>query len=160
MIAAGAAAAGLALFLTRGMAVPPLVAVMGDAYPELREKMGFIRSVLLKEGEQFARTLATGMGLLDEAISLAGNKPSKVLMVNRGLAEMPLTAGRDIDIEVDGGINFATAGECAHAGADTFVSGTGLFRQHNMRAAVAKMRKLVQQHGHAHRHKSAAPVAA
>jgi ribulose-phosphate 3-epimerase len=63
-------------------------------------------------------------------------------------------------IEVDGGINFATAGECAHAGADTFVSGTGLFRQHNMRAAVAKMRKLVQQHGHAHRHKSAAPVAA
>ncbi|MEN9704376.1 MAG: alanine--tRNA ligase [Pseudomonadota bacterium] len=57
--------------------VPPLVAVMGDAYPELREKMGFIRSVLLKEGEQFARTLATGMGLLDEAI--AGLGDGKVL---------------------------------------------------------------------------------
>lgn len=46
-------------------------------------------------------------------------------------------------IEVDGGINFETAVECARAGADTFVSGTGLFRQHSMKAAVTKMRKLV-----------------
>src|ERR1051325_9082788 len=46
-------------------------------------------------------------------------------------------------LEVDGGINFETAAECAAAGADTFVSGTGLFRQHNMKAAVAKMRRLV-----------------
>ncbi len=53
--------------------VPALVAVMGDAYPELREKMGFIRSVLLKEGEQFARTLATGMGLLETAIAQMGD---------------------------------------------------------------------------------------
>ncbi len=45
-------------------------------------------------------------------------------------------------IEVDGGINFQTAAECAHAGADTFVSGTGLFRQHNIKSAVAKMRRL------------------
>ena len=36
-------------------------------------------------------------GLLDEAINLAQSKPSKVLMVNRGLAEMPMTAGRDED---------------------------------------------------------------
>jgi propionyl-CoA synthetase len=36
-------------------------------------------------------------GLLDEAISLAKSKPSKVVMVNRGLAEMPMTAGRDED---------------------------------------------------------------
>jgi propionyl-CoA synthetase len=35
--------------------------------------------------------------LLDEAIRLAANKPAKVLMVNRGLADMPLTAGRDIE---------------------------------------------------------------
>jgi propionyl-CoA synthetase len=36
-------------------------------------------------------------GLLDEAIRLALHKPAKVLMVNRGLAEMPMTAGRDVD---------------------------------------------------------------
>ncbi len=43
-------------------------------------------------------------------------------------------------IEVDGGINFQTANECAKAGADTFVSGTGLFRHRNMKWAVQKMR--------------------
>ncbi len=32
----------------------------------------FIRDVLLKEGEQFARTLATGMALLEEAIGKLG----------------------------------------------------------------------------------------
>jgi propionyl-CoA synthetase len=36
-------------------------------------------------------------GLLDEAIRLANHKPAHVLMVNRGLAEMPMTAGRDQD---------------------------------------------------------------
>jgi ribulose-phosphate 3-epimerase len=45
-------------------------------------------------------------------------------------------------LEVDGGINNETAAECARAGADTFVAGTSLFRQHNMKAAVSKMRKL------------------
>jgi alanyl-tRNA synthetase len=49
--------------------LPTLTEVMGDAYPELREKQQFIREVLLKEGEQFARTLATGMSLLEEAIA-------------------------------------------------------------------------------------------
>ena len=48
------------------------------------------------------------------------------------------------NISVDGGIDCKTAAECAHAGADTFVSGTALFRQHNMRAAVRKMRKIVE----------------
>ncbi len=48
-------------------------------------------------------------------------------------------------IEVDGGINFNTAVECARAGADTFVSGTGLFAKPNMKAAVKKMRALVEK---------------
>lgn len=52
--------------------------------------------------------------------------------------------GLNYRIEVDGGIKFDTAVECAKAGADTFVSGTGLFRQPNMRAAVKRMRKLVE----------------
>lgn len=46
-------------------------------------------------------------------------------------------------LEVDGGINFTTAAECARCGADTFVSGTGLFGQHNMKAAIKKMRAMV-----------------
>ena len=49
-------------------------------------------------------------------------------------------------ISVDGGINFQTAAECARAGADTFVAGTSLFRAHNLKAAVTKMRKIVNAH--------------
>jgi ribulose-phosphate 3-epimerase len=46
-------------------------------------------------------------------------------------------------IEVDGGINFTTAAECARAGADTFVSGTTLFGQRNLGAAVRRLRVAV-----------------
>jgi ribulose-phosphate 3-epimerase len=45
-------------------------------------------------------------------------------------------------LEVDGGINNQTVAECARAGADTFVAGTALFHQHQMAAAVKKMRKV------------------
>ena len=47
-------------------------------------------------------------------------------------------------IAVDGGIHFGTAASCAAAGADTFISGTGLFEHKNLTAAVAKMRKTVE----------------
>ncbi|MGC4029956.1 MAG: alanine--tRNA ligase [Steroidobacteraceae bacterium] len=53
--------------------LPALTEVMGEAYPVLVEKQAFIRDVLHKEGEQFARTLATGMTLLDEAIAALGS---------------------------------------------------------------------------------------
>jgi ribulose-phosphate 3-epimerase len=56
--------------------------------------------------------------------------------------------GRNLNytIGVDGGVNFKTAAECARAGADVFVSGTTLFGAHSLKAAVAKMRKIVQDH--------------
>ena len=47
-------------------------------------------------------------------------------------------------LEVDGGITFETAAECARAGADTFVSGTGLLAHRNLKWAVKKMRKAVK----------------
>jgi ribulose-phosphate 3-epimerase len=47
-------------------------------------------------------------------------------------------------ISVDGGIDFQTVAEAAQAGADTFISGTSLFRHRNLRSAVSKMRKLAQ----------------
>jgi len=51
-------------------------------------------------------------------------------------------------IAVDGGITFATASECAHAGADVFISGTGLFHEKSLRAAVRKMRTTVTKACH------------
>ncbi len=53
--------------------VPTLAKVMGKAYPELAVKQAFVREVLKKEGEQFARTLATGMEILDAAIAKLGS---------------------------------------------------------------------------------------
>jgi ribulose-phosphate 3-epimerase len=49
-------------------------------------------------------------------------------------------------ISVDGGINNQTAAECARAGADTFVAGTSLFGQRSLKAAISKMRKVVNAH--------------
>ncbi|MFO8047109.1 MAG: alanine--tRNA ligase [Halomonas sp.] len=49
--------------------VGALDAEMGGAYPELREARHQIERVLLKEEEQFARTLEHGMGLLEEALA-------------------------------------------------------------------------------------------
>ncbi len=47
-------------------------------------------------------------------------------------------------VEVDGGINNQTVADCAAAGADTFVAGTALFSRRNLKAAVAKMQKIVE----------------
>ncbi|MGQ7246659.1 alanine--tRNA ligase [Halomonas sp. V046] len=49
--------------------VAALDAEMGAAYPELRQAREQIERVLLKEEEQFARTLDHGMGLLDDALA-------------------------------------------------------------------------------------------
>jgi ribulose-phosphate 3-epimerase len=53
-------------------------------------------------------------------------------------------------IGVDGGINFATAVECSREGADTFISGTGLFGQRSLKAAIKKMRQLTSNNTPAH----------
>jgi alanyl-tRNA synthetase len=53
--------------------VPTLANVMGEAYPELVAKQKLVGDVLLKEGEQFARTLETGMEILDAAIGKLGS---------------------------------------------------------------------------------------
>ncbi len=66
----------------------------------------------------------------------------KIQQVNTWRRERELS----YTIGVDGGVNFKTAGECARAGADVFVSGSALFAAHSLKQAVAKMRKLVQHH--------------
>lgn len=50
--------------------------------------------------------------------------------------------GLSYHISVDGGIDFKTAPECARVGANAYISGTTLFGKRNMKAAVAKMRRI------------------
>ena len=46
--------------------VGPLVEVMGDAYPELAARRGFVERTLQAEEERFAETLDSGMRIFDE----------------------------------------------------------------------------------------------
>lgn len=48
------------------------------------------------------------------------------------------------DIEVDGGITTETATQCAEAGANVFVAGTYLFKEHEMAQGVKKLRTAAQ----------------
>lgn len=48
-------------------------------------------------------------------------------------------------ISVDGGINDQTAADCARAGADTFVAGTSLFGEPNLKVAINNMRQIVNK---------------
>ncbi len=49
--------------------VEPLVAEMGEAYPELVEHAGRVEQVTLQEEQRFARTLEQGMRLLEQDIA-------------------------------------------------------------------------------------------
>nr|WP_036181780.1 alanine--tRNA ligase [Marinomonas sp. MED121] len=57
--------------------VADLVTEMGDAYPDLAKLADRIQAILLKEEEQFAKTLEQGMRILDDAIGELGD--SKII---------------------------------------------------------------------------------
>ncbi|MEM7251086.1 MAG: ribulose-phosphate 3-epimerase [Pseudomonadota bacterium] len=49
-------------------------------------------------------------------------------------------SGRDIRLEVDGGVNAVNIAQCAAAGADTFVAGSAIFGKPDYRQAITEMR--------------------
>ncbi len=61
----------------------------------------------------------------------------KKLAAVRGLIE---ATGRDIRLEVDGGVKVDNIAEIARAGADTFVAGSAIFGTRDYKATVAAMR--------------------
>jgi len=50
-------------------------------------------------------------------------------------------SGRDIWLEVDGGVKAGNIAEIAKAGADTFVAGSAIFGQNDYKATIAEMRR-------------------
>ncbi|WP_408623860.1 ribulose-phosphate 3-epimerase [Celerinatantimonas yamalensis] len=50
-------------------------------------------------------------------------------------------SGREIRLEVDGGVSCANIAQIAKAGADTFVAGSAIFNQSDYRQAIAAMRQ-------------------
>jgi ribulose-phosphate 3-epimerase len=51
--------------------------------------------------------------------------------------------GLKVDIEVDGGVKIDNIGAAAEAGANVFVSGSGIFGHENYRRIIAEMRERV-----------------
>ena len=60
----------------------------------------------------------------------------------RQLAETRQARRLQFRLEVDGGIDLATAAECHAAGADTFVAGTSFYRAADRSAFAAAIAKL------------------
>jgi len=52
-------------------------------------------------------------------------------------------SGRNIRLEVDGGVNLQTIGQVAAAGADMFVAGTAIFAQDNYRETISALRRQI-----------------
>jgi ribulose-phosphate 3-epimerase len=54
-------------------------------------------------------------------------------------------AGREIRLEIDGGVKVENAGDIARAGADTFVSGSAIFGSGDYAATIAAMRREIER---------------
>lgn len=54
-------------------------------------------------------------------------------------------SGRDIRLEVDGGVKVENIGTIAQAGADTFVAGSAIFNTTNYAKTITNMRQMIQQ---------------
>ncbi len=63
------------------------------------------------------------------------------------IAEAAARSGRDLRIQVDGGISTTTIGTAAANGANTFVAGSSVFRSGDPGKAIRALRKAA--HGHA-----------
>ncbi len=83
--------------------VAPLVKEMGEAYPELSKMQEQVERVLLKEEQQFARTLDKGLALLQEEIdSLNGNViPGEAVFKLYDTYGFPVDLTADVARELD-----------------------------------------------------------
>ncbi len=63
----------------------------------------------------------------------------------RAAKERIVASGREIRLEIDGGVKVDNIGELARAGADTFVSGSGIFGTKDYAATIAAMRAQIDR---------------
>jgi ribulose-phosphate 3-epimerase len=67
----------------------------------------------------------------------------KLADVRRRIDEARARTGRDILLEVDGGVKVDNIGAIARAGADTFVAGSAIFASGDYRATIRSMREAI-----------------
>ncbi len=129
-----------------------IISVHPEAGPHLHRSLQTIRSLGKKAG--VALNPATHESAVEHVLELADL--IMVMTVNPGfggqsflddqlpkiarLRRMIERSGRDIALEVDGGVTPATAARCRDAGADALVAGTAVFGEPDYGAAIAAIR--------------------
>jgi ribulose-phosphate 3-epimerase len=74
-----------------------------------------------------------GQSFIPEALN-------KLREARRRIDEYCERTGREIHLEVDGGVKIDNIREIAEAGADTFVAGSAIFGKHDYREVITQMR--------------------
>ncbi|MDO5386726.1 MAG: ribulose-phosphate 3-epimerase [Pseudomonadota bacterium] len=127
-----------------------IITIHAEASPHLDRSLDLIRSLGCKAG------VSLNPATSEEVLSYVLDKLDQILImcVNPGFggqsfipsqlrkiaACREMVKGRDIQIEVDGGINPLTAAECIAAGADILVAGTAVFAGGDYRKNIDALR--------------------
>ena len=136
-------------FLTAGA---DYITIHPESTEHLHRTLSLIRDGGAKPGIVF--NPATPLVYLEEAIDLVDLV--LIMSVNPGFGgqafiesaldkvanvrEMIDASGRDVRLQVDGGVKVANIGAVARAGADTFVAGTAIFGTDDYAATITQMR--------------------
>jgi ribulose-phosphate 3-epimerase len=133
-----------------------LITVHAEAGPHLHRSLQAIRVLGKKAGVALnpatpASTIAHVLDLLDLVLVMTvnpgfGGQAFIASQVEKIAEIRQMTAGRDILIEVDGGVTPATAPLVAAAGADVLVAGSAVFREGAARygAAITAIREAAE----------------
>jgi len=130
-----------------------LISLHPEAGPHLHRSLQTIRALGKKAGVVLnpgtpASVLAPVMDLLDLVLVMTVNpgfggqsflhsQLPKIAEIRR----MIDASGRDIHLQIDGGVTATTAPLCVEAGADTLVAGTAVFGKPDYAAAIAALRQ-------------------
>ena len=114
------------------------ISVHPEACTDLRNALEAIRAAGKRASvainpETPASAIADALDLIGQVIVMTvhpgfGGQAFMTPMLEKIAAVAAMTAGRDIDIEVDGGIGPETAGPAAAAGANVLVAGAAIFK--------------------------------
>ena len=128
-----------------GAMVDKVVATMGEAYPELRKQQDFIRMVITREEERFARTLRAGSNQLDAEIAEGGTISGAAAFRLHDTYGFPIelteeiAAARGVAVDMEG-FHAAMAEQRARARAD--------FKEKGVEAELTEAyRELAEQFG-------------
>ncbi|OXS78509.1 ribulose-phosphate 3-epimerase [Domibacillus enclensis] len=134
-----------------------IITVHAEACPHLHRTIQLIRSYGIKAGVVLnpstpADVLEYVIQDIDMVLLMTVNPGfggqsfiEAVVPKIRRVREMVTTAGVDVDIEVDGGVNPEIARICAQAGANVLVAGSAIYNEKDRASAIAAIRAAAEE---------------